>query len=165
MFRRTLRLLQESKPSTTNQAAPIFDKHKKILDFYTPNDHLVHRVDRVPYELRGEYLPHQKQNPYKKKPMNVIYDIKDFTSYVLPSRRENVFAGWGLEELFGVKRWRNDSPFMREYIKVDNQIFFIVCLSLILLYPVFWARQRKLEKGFEDYITSGLGKFTADDLI
>ena len=164
MFRRTLRLLQESKPVQSG-AAPLKDKHKKILEFYTPNDHLVDRLNQVPYELRGEYLPRQKQNPYKKKPLNVNYDIKDFQSYVLPSRREQIFAGWGLEELFGVKRWRNDSPFMREYIKVDNQIFVIVLASLILLYPVFWARQRKLERGFEEYVTSGYGKFTADDLI
>ena len=54
---------------------------------------------------------------------------------------------------------------MKEYIKVDNQVFLIVILSMILLYPVFWAKQRKLEKGFEEYITSGYGKFTANDLI
>jgi hypothetical protein len=164
MFRRTLRLLCEGKP-LEKTTAPIKEKHHKILDYYTPNDHLVDRLNQVPYELRGEYLPRQKQNPYKKKPLNVVYDIKDFQSYVLPSRREKVFNNWGLEELFGVKRWRNDSPFMKEYIKVDNQVFLIIVLSLFLLYPVFWAKQRKLEKGFEEYITSGYGKFTADDLI
>jgi hypothetical protein len=164
MFRRTVRLLCEGKP-LEKITAPIKDKHHKILDYYTPNDHLVDRLNQVPYELRGEYLPRQKQNPYKKKPLNVVYDIKDFQSYVLPSRREKVFNNWGLEELFGVKRWRNDSPFMKEYIKVDNQVFLIVILSMILLYPVFWAKQRKLEKGFEEYITSGYGKFTANDLI
>ncbi len=73
----------------------------------------------------------------------------------------------GLEELFGIKRWRNDSPFIKEYIRVDNQVFLIVILSLVLLYPVFWARQRQLERNLENYITSasGYGKFTADDLI
>jgi hypothetical protein len=158
MFRRTKLLLCQNK--TTQEG-----RHKKILDYFTPNDHLVEKLDQVPYELRGEYLPRQKPNPFKKKPMNVVYDIKDFTSYVLPSKRERVYGLWGLEELFGIKRWRNDSPFIKEYIRVDNQVFLIVILSLVLLYPVFWARQRQLERNLENYITSGYGKFTADDLI
>jgi hypothetical protein len=161
MFKRTIRLLAEVKKTET----PIKDKHQKILDFYTPNDHLVDRLNKVPYELRGEYLPRTKANPYRKAPMNVIYNYQDFGSFVLPSKREQVYGAWGFEELFGVKRWRNDSPFMREYIKVDNQIWGIVILSLVLLTPVFWYKQRKLEKYQDDYITSGYGKFTADDLI
>lgn len=155
MFKRTIVLLNKGNP----------DRHRKILDYFTPNDQIVERMDKLPYELRGEYLPRQKHNPFKKKPMNVVYDYKDYLSYVLPSRREQIYGYWGFEELFGIKRWRNDSPFIKEYIRVDNQIFFIVILSLILMYPIFWHRQKQLERGFEDSITSGYGKFTADDLI
>ncbi len=158
MFKRTLVLLNQGKPVQDG-------KHKKILDYFTPNDHIVEKIDKMPYELRGEYLPRQKQNPFKKRPMNVVYDVKDFTSYVLPSKRDTVYGLWGMEELFGIKRWRNDSPFMKEYIKVDNQIFLIVCLSLVLISPFFWIRQRQLERDYDNYITSGYGKFKADDLI
>lgn len=160
MFKRTLRLLQEQKMAQGG----VKPKHPKILDYYTPNDHLVDRPELVPYELRGEYLPRRKVNPYKKAPLHVTYHHHDFASYVLPSRRQHVYGVWDYEELFGVKRWRNDSPFIKEYIKVDNQIFLIVILSLILLWPVFWHKQRTLMKNLDDYITSNYGKFTADDL-
>jgi hypothetical protein len=162
MFKRTLRLFSEIKGNTSS---PLVNKHKKILEYFTPNDNIVDKLDQIPFELRGEYSPRRKVNPYKKRPLNVIYDIKDYTSYVLPSRREKIFSLWGIEELFGVKRWRNDSPFIKEYIKVDNQIFFIVILSLVLAFPIFWSRQRKLERNLDNYITSGYGKFTSDDLI
>jgi hypothetical protein len=159
MFKRTIRLLQEQKPF--NQ---IKDKHAKILDYYTPNDHILEKLDKVPYELTGEYLPKRKVNPYRKAPLQVTYHHHDFASFVLPSRRHLVYGFFGIEELFGIKRWRNDSPFIKEYIKVDNQIFVILILSLVLILPFYWYRHRLLTRGFDDYITSGYGKFTADDL-
>jgi hypothetical protein len=36
----------------------------------------------------------------------------------MPSKR-TITHGWiDIEKLFGIKRWRNDSPFIKEYIKI-----------------------------------------------
>jgi len=158
MFKRTIRLLLE------NQKPVNKEKHKKLLDFYTPNDNIVEKTE-MPYELRGEYLPRQKINPFKKNPLQVVYDRNDFQSFVLPSKRSQIYGIWGTEELFGVKRWRNDSPYIKEYVRVDNQIFAIVLLVMILLWPIYMYRQNELMKGYDNYLTTSLGKFTADDLL
>jgi hypothetical protein len=158
MFKRTIRLLLE------NQKPVNKEKHKKLLDYYTPNDHIVDKME-MPYELRGEYLPRKKINPFKKNPLQVVYDRNDFQSFVLPSKRSEVYGIWGTEELFGVKRWRNDSPYIKEYVRVDNQIFAIVLLIMILLWPIYMYRQNELMKGYDNYLTTSLGKFTADDLL
>lgn len=76
MFRRTRVLLEEVK------------KPKQLLDLYKPNDHLIDSRT-VPYELRGEHLPRQKINPYRKKPLKVTYDQASFNRFILPSLHEN----------------------------------------------------------------------------
>ena len=59
MFKRTIRLLIE------NQKGNQGEKHKKLLDLYTPNDAVVDKM-KMPYEIRGEYIPRKKINPFKK---------------------------------------------------------------------------------------------------
>lgn len=86
MFKRTLRLFSEKTKNTSNILKP-----NHILDLYEPNDRLLQHKNV--YELRGEYLPRRKINPFKKTPMNVIYDQNDFAKFVLPSRREHEFSG------------------------------------------------------------------------
>jgi hypothetical protein len=158
MFKRTIRLLIE------NQKGIQGEKHKKLLDLYTPNDAVVDKIN-IPYEIRGEYLPRKKINPFKKNPLQVVYDRNDFQSFVLPSKRSEVYGLWGTEELFGVKRWRNDSPFIKEYVRVDNQIFAILLLILVLFWPLYMYRQKEVIKGYDTFLTHSLGKFTADDLL
>jgi hypothetical protein len=157
MFKRTIRLLQETN------ATKLAEKHKKILEYYTPNDQMVEKI-LPPYELRGEYLPRKKINPFKKAPLMLKYDRNNFSQFVLPSKRAEVFSMWGLEELFGIKRWRNDSPFIKEYIRVDNQIFVIFILLIVLTWPIVKYRVTVLNQGYDTFLTTNMGKYTAEDL-
>ena len=75
MFKRTRFLLEEVK-----------QKPKHILGLYKPNDHLLEF--KIPYELRGEYLPRRKINPFRKKPLKVTYDQANFAQFTLPSERD-----------------------------------------------------------------------------
>ena len=77
MFKRTSTLLKENSSETQIS--------KKVIDKFTPNKELFDY--RLPYQLRGEHLPRNKINPFKKTPLRVIYDHEDFATFVLPSRR------------------------------------------------------------------------------
>jgi hypothetical protein len=77
MFKKTIRLLEEPK--------------QKIIDKFTPNYHLLDRVNI--HSIQAEYLPRRKINPFRKRPLRVIYDHNDFNNFTLPSRRGTVFAG------------------------------------------------------------------------
>jgi CRISPR/Cas system-associated protein Cas5 (RAMP superfamily) len=78
MFKRTIRLLNENE-----------QQQQKIIDKFTPNYHLADRIKI--YNVKAEYLPRQKVNPFRKRPLRVIYDHNDFNSFVMPSRRAAVF--------------------------------------------------------------------------
>ena len=43
---------------------------KKIENRFKSNDDLLNSV-KLPYELRGEYLPRKKINAFKRRPLNV----------------------------------------------------------------------------------------------
>ncbi len=72
--------------------------------------------------------------------------------------------GWSFEELFGVKRWRNDSAFINEYMKVDNQIFLIIVLGTILIWPSYVNYHREVLDAMDGVLTANLGNYTIDDL-
>lgn len=77
----------------------------------------------------------------------------------------SLIKGWSYEELFGVKRWRNDSPFMKEYIRVDNQLMLIIALIVLLSLPMIIHYHRQTQKYGGMLLTSDLGKFGSNDLI
>ncbi len=85
MFKRTLRLLNQNLPSTEKKTS------QKIFDNFTPNYHLLDKFE-APYEIKADYLPRRKINPFRRRPLRVIYDHNDFNSFVLPSRRQTVFT-------------------------------------------------------------------------
>lgn len=136
---------------------------EKIRQAFKSNKELLEKV-KMPYELRGEYTPRTPINPFKKKPLTLIYDQSHFQGFVLPSRRQITYGMFDFEELFGIKRWRNDSPFIKEYIKIDNQIFFTVLL-LSTFGLIYWSHvQQKKEKLHREIIISDMGIFCADDV-
>lgn len=164
MFRKTIvKLGTQHSPQALKEllALPL---HNDIKDAYVSNDSIIDGM-KLPYELRGEYLPRRKINPFKKKPLSVIYDQSQFNKFVLPSKRTIAYGFADLEELFGVRKWRNDSPFIKEYIKIDNQIMLIAIVGVFFYLLIKLAMLKEWEKIQKNVLTSEYGVFTAKDLI
>jgi hypothetical protein len=70
-----------------------------------------------------------------------------------------------MEELFGIKRWRNDSPFIMEYMKVDNQICMFIAIGLLLILPYFINFQRDMLDAMDGVLTANMGTYGSEDLI
>ena len=69
------------------------------------------------------------------------------------------------EELFGVKKWRNDSPFMKEYIRCDNQILLLILLLSVGGAITYTQYSTTLKQGRREMMMSTMGIYCADDLI
>lgn len=136
----------------------------KVKNHFKSNNDLLNSV-KLPYELRGEYLPRRKINPYKKKPLTVEYNQSSYMGFVLPSKRKAVHGIFDQEELFGIKKWRNDSPLIKEYIRVDNQI--CIFLGIFTLLSLCWAMDKAvLRKELNrNVLMSNMGVFSANDLV
>ena len=85
MFKKKLRLLNQNLSKQENPYP------KKVIDNFTPNYDLLDNL-KHPYDIKADYLPRRKINPFRRKPLRVIYDHNDFNNFVLPSRRGSVFT-------------------------------------------------------------------------
>ncbi len=163
MFKRTIINYSKSQPDAVKDflALPI---SKNIKNAYLSNENLLDNLT-LPYDLRGEYTPRRLINPYKRKPMNVIYDQSTFQQFVMPSKR-TITHGWiDIEKLFGIKRWRNDSPFIKEYIKIDDQIFFFAIFFTGIIMILAGEQHRRTEKAKKEILLNDKAVFTMSDLI
>lgn len=163
MFKRTAIKLSSSKPPAVLDLLNL-GQSKHIKDQHLPNDELLSHLKSA-YELRGEYLPRRKINPFRRKPLKVNYDQSQFMGFVMPSKRVYYHGMFEQDELFGVRRWRNDSPFMKEYIKVDNQVMLLVLVLSLAGVLWFGSLSRRIRQTKENIILTDMGKFTAEDLI
>lgn len=167
MFKKTFFRLKENKNSNIPPAVQelmSLPLSKQIKNHFKSNEDVLKYIDK-PYELRGEYLPRKPINAYRRRPLRVAYDHSHYMGFVLPSRRKHIHGMFDQEELFGIKRFRNDSPFIKEYIRTDNQII------LFILFLSFWGIIFKFEDHYRrkianrEKIMSGMGIFTADDIL
>ena len=172
MLKKSYRLLCEAEKSKLHAdqiPKEVIDllqlpKSKFLKNKHVTNQKILDSTYKI-YELRGDYLPARKINPFQRRPLTVIYDQHQFMSFIMPTKRENHRGAWDQEELFGIRRWRNDSPFIEEYIRVDNQIFFImIFMSLVgvICYKNFNVKLWDVDK---KWLLSQRGRFTVEDLV
>ena len=97
--------------------------------------------------------------------MSVIYDQSQFKNFVMPSKREIVYGFFDMEKLFGVKRWRNDSPMMKEYIKLDNQIIIFITLLVVINTFIYMVKTEQKVDNQKDIYLTDKAVFSYKDLI
>ncbi len=164
MLKRTfIKLADKSQPDAVKELLSL-PLNNGIKNAFVSNQNLLNEL-KLPYELRGEYTPRRPINPFKRKPMSVIYDQNNFQQFVMPSKRQDVYGFVDIEKLFGIKRWRNDSPFIKEYIKIDNQIVFICILGTLIYIAFSTERHRRIEDLKLNILLDDKGVFTSKDLI
>ena len=77
-----------------------------------------------------------------------------------------VRASWGsIKKLFGIKRWRNDSPFIKEYIRIDNEIFVYSIIATVVLILFSFERFERIENYKMQILLEDKANYTAKDLI
>ena len=169
MFKRTVLKLSENSNRNSNLPPSVQEiislpLTKKIKNHFKSNEDLM-KSQAMPFELTGEYLPRKPINPYRRRPLKVTYDQSHYQGFVLPSRRKYAYGLFDQEELFGIKRFRNDSPFIKEYIKIDNQILTLLMLFAVLSIFYFSNRDYETKELRREIIASEYGIFSADDLV
>ena len=63
--------------------------------------------------IDGESLPHAPKNPYRKRPVKLIYDKNDYHMFRLPSEKAFLLGGMDHNELFGARKGIDHSPHIR----------------------------------------------------
>ena len=108
-----------------------------LSSMYTHKGQHLHTGETQPYDVDGitaQSLPKASQNPYRKRPVKIIYDKNDFQMFRLPSEKAFLLNGFDSQNLFGARTGLKHSPHIRAQMDLDtNLVWAYLGLSLILL--------------------------------
>ena len=67
-------------------------------------------------------MPPAPRNPYRKRPVKLIYDKNDFHMFRLPSEKSFLLGSYDYNNLFGSRDGINHSPHIRAQMNLDNNL-------------------------------------------
>ena len=77
-------------------------------------------------------LPPSPANPYRKRPVKLVYDKNEYHMFMLPSEKAFLLGGFDHEDMFGKRKGTNHSPHLRAQMDIDTNLVWIVAgLSLV----------------------------------
>lgn len=108
-------------------------------------------------------MPHAPKNPYRKRPVKLMYDPNDFHFFKLPSEKSHLLSGWSHEELFGYRHGIKHSPHLKAQMNLDTNlvwIYFMVGATLLI-----WEGKRthRFVTLRENYFFADMGHFSEED--
>ena len=132
---------------------------------YTSNRAYEHPASQ-PFEHEGvtaDQLPAAPKNPYRKRPVKLVYDRNEFHMFRLPSEKSFLLGGFDYAEMFGQKKGMNHAPHIRAQMDLDTNLviaFLLLTGTLLFFEP---GRTHKLVTLRENMRNSDMGYFEEDD--
>ena len=69
-----------------------------------------------PYNVDGitsAHVPHAPVNPYRKRPVKLVYDKNEYHEFMLPSEKAFLLGSFSSEDVFGERKGILHSPHIR----------------------------------------------------
>lgn len=108
-------------------------------------------------------LPKAAANPYRKRPMKLVYDKNEYFSFRLPSENHFLLSSFDQEDLFGKRKGIQHSPHIQAQLNLDSNLVFLyfiltfLALGLELKYHDDFVALR------ENFVNHDMGKFSYED--
>ena len=122
--------------------------------------------ETTPYNVNGitaQNLPLAPANPYRKRPVKIVYDKNEFHMFRLPSEKAFLLGGFDHEDIFGERKGINHSPHLRAQMNMDSNLVW----SFLILSGVLLVFENKRTSNFttlrENAEFSELGRFEESD--
>ena len=110
-----------------------------------------------------EGLAPSPRNPYRKRPVKLIYDKNDFHMFRLPSEKAFLLGSYDYNDLFGARQGINHSPHIRAQMNLDNNLAWGYLLFLLGALVIENKRTHKFGTLRENLYNSDMGKFSPED--
>ena len=90
-----------------------------------------------PYNIDGitaDQLPKAPANPYRKRPVKVVYDKNDFHMFRLPSEKAFLLSSFDSNDIFGARKGIQHSPHIRAQMNLDtNLVWAFMIVSVVAM--------------------------------
>ena len=102
---------------------------------------------------------------FRKRPVKVRYDRKDYYKFYMPSEKSFLFSMFDREDIMGTRKNTQHSPHIRTQMDLDTKLLaFTVLLTVIMtLFNMKSFETYKILR--QNHLNSELGKFSEDDFL
>ena len=119
-----------------------------------------------PYDVDGvtvDSVPKTPLNPWRKRPVRLVYRETDFQSFRMPSEKSFLLGAYDYNELFGKRKNTDHSPQIRTQIDLDTNLCLLMFGTTLTL--LFWevGRTHKYDTLKQNMSEAEMGKFKAED--
>lgn len=114
-------------------------------------------------EQEKRILPRAAANPYKKRPMKLVYDKNEYHSFRLPSENHFLLGGFDQEDLFGKRKGIDHSPHIRAQLNLDSNLVFFYFLFTLLALGCEMSYHDEFLALRDNFVNHDMGKFVLED--
>ena len=113
--------------------------------------------------ITAEQLPRASANPYRKRPVKLVYDKNDFHMFKLPSEKAFLLGSFDHEDVFGKRKNTNHSPHIRAQMDLDTRLIYAMAVVMTLGVVFENKRTHNYTTLRENLYNSDMGWFKAED--
>ena len=120
-------------------------------------------VTQAAKDVSAAGLPHASANPYKKRPLKLVYDKQEFHMFRLPSENHFLLSSYDSQDIFGKRKGIEHSPHIRAQLNLDSNL---VWLYFLFTAFAFFSQFRHDDDFFvlrENMFNAEMGKFQLED--
>ena len=107
--------------------------------------------------------PRAPANPYKKRPMKLVYDKAEYYSFRLPSENHFLLSSFDHEDLFGKRKGIDYSPHIRAQINLDSNLVWLYFLFTMIALGTEMKYHDEFLALRHNFVNHDMGKFSYDD--
>jgi hypothetical protein len=108
-------------------------------------------------------LPQAPANPYRKRPMKLVYDKAEYYSFRLPSENHFLLSSFDQEDLFGKRKGIEHSPHIRAQLNLDSNLVFLYVLFTFIALGLEMKYHDEFRALRDNLVNHDMGKFSHDD--
>jgi len=108
-------------------------------------------------------LPKQPANPFRKRPLKLVYDRSEYYSFRLPSENHFLLSSFDNEDIFGKRKGIEHSPHIRAQLNLDSNLVFLYFLFTFIALGLEMKYHDEFIALRDNYVNSDMGKFSYDD--
>ena len=102
-------------------------------------------------------------NPYRKRPMKLVYDKAEYYSFRLPSEQHFLLSPFDQEDLFGKRKGIDHSPHIRAQLNLDSNLVFAYFLLTVLALACELKDMDEYQALRDNLLNHDMGRFAYDD--
>ena len=108
-------------------------------------------------------LPKAPVNPYRKRPLKMVYDKNEFYTFRLPSEQHFLLSSYDSKDLFGKREGTNHSPHIKAQMDLDTNILWMWFLLTLVALGCEMKYQDEFVPLRENFVSSDFAKLELED--